>query len=73
MFGDWGHINKDLNPILDRYNSETDVAKHEPGSMIWFGWTDQWDSTSQTDIGMTSYNAMYGLVSPYETISFFAT
>ena len=73
FLGNWGHINKNLGPILDKYNAETDSAKNEPHSVLWFCFSDGYDDPKQNNIGMTSYNAMYGLVAPYTSVWFWAS
>lgn len=70
FLGDWGHTKKDLSPILAKFNAEHDRAKREPNSMIWFCFSDGYDDAEQSSIGMTSYNAMYGMLAPYTTICF---
>jgi hypothetical protein len=70
VFGEWWRRNKDLSPVLNSFNNEQDSAKREPDSMIWFCWADNYQDAKQSNIGMTSYNAMYGVVAPYTAICF---
>jgi hypothetical protein len=73
FYGNWGNRSKDLGPILNKFIHETDSTKHEPGSLLWIFFSDGFDDYGQTNIGLTAYTALYGVVAPYTTVCFFPT
>jgi hypothetical protein len=72
FYGRWGNYNKDLKPILDQFGAEANPARREAGSLLWCCFTDDYDNYEQSYIGLTSYNALYGVLSSYTCICFWA-
>ncbi len=72
FYGTWGHINKDLKPFVQQFNAETDRSKVEANSVLWIGFSADYDDNPRSDFGLASYNSMYGNLDGYTPVCFFA-